>query len=279
MRLYIILSLTLLHLAAVAQQTPQKIVSDMLSAIGQVKTLKYKLKKTERIDATYIKGQQDIKYTRTPRRVYTYLYYPNKGVEILWKEGEHKNEAYVNPNAFPYINVRLNPMGSHMRNNNHHTIYEVGFDYIASIVNNIATTNAAEFSSIFKYEGDVKFDDRDCYKLVIDYYPFKFIPYTVKVGENLTEIAKKNFISDYMILKANKGIDTYDDVVPGQQILIPNAYARKTVLYIDKITNLPISQAMFDEKGLYGQYEYYDLIMNSVISDEEFSSDFSKYGF
>ena len=273
------MSLTLLHLAAVAQQTPQKIVSDMLSAIGQVKTLKYKLKKTERIDATYIKGQQDIKYTRTQRRVYTYLYYPNKGVEILWKEGEHKNEAYVNPNAFPYINVRLNPMGSHMRNNNHHTIYEVGFDYIASIVNNIATTNAAEFSSIFKYEGDVKFDDRDCYKLVIDYYPFKFIPYTVKVGENLTEIAKKNFISDYMILKANKGIDTYDDVVPGQQILIPNAYARKTVLYIDKITNLPISQAMFDEKGLYGQYEYYDLIMNSVISDEEFSSDFSKYGF
>jgi hypothetical protein len=262
-----------------AQQTSQKIVTEMLSAINQVKTLKYKLKKTERIDATFIKGQQDIKFTRSPKRVYTYIYYPNKGVEVLWKEGEHKNEAYVNPNAFPYINVRLNPMGSHMRNNNHHTVNEVGFDYIGSIVNNIASKNAADFANIFKYEGDVKFDERDCYKIVIDYYPFKFIPYTVKAGENLTSIAKNNFVSDYMILKANKNIEDYNDVVAGQQIMIPNAYARKTVLYIDKATYLPISQAMFDDKGLYGQYEYYDVILNSVIPEEEFSSDFSKYGF
>jgi outer membrane lipoprotein-sorting protein len=261
------------------QVSPQEIITNMSSSIENIKTLKYKLKKKERIEDEYKLGEQEVKYNRSPRKIYTKISLPNKGVEVLFREGENNNKAFVNPNAFPYITLTLDPFGSTMRNNNHHTVYEVGFDYINSIVSQISKKSGKDFQKYFLYKGDTLYNNKDCYKILIDYTPFKYENYTVKAGESVKDIGYKYFISDYMILEINEDIDDYDDVEPGQIIKIPNAYARKTLLCIEKKTNLPLLQAMYDEKGLFAQYEFYNVQVNPIITEAEFTKSYKDYNF
>lgn len=262
-----------------SQVSPQDILNNMSSSIENIKTLKYKLKKKERIEDEYKLGEQEVKYNRSPRKIYTKISLPNKGVEVLFREGENNNKAFVNPNAFPYITLSLDPFGSTMRNNNHHTVYEVGFDYINSIVSQISKKSGKDFHKYFLYKGDTLFNNKDCYKILIDYTPFKYENYTVKAGESVKDIGYKLFISDYMILEINEDIDDYDDVKAGQIIKIPNAYARKTLLCIEKKTNLPLLQAMYDEKGLFAQYEFYNVQVNPSITEAEFTKSYKDYNF
>lgn len=259
--------------------TSRQIIDKLFISCSNIQTLRYKLKKLERIGGELKAGEQDVKYNASPKKIYTNIIFPNKGVEVLYVEGSNNGDAYVNPNAFPYITLNLNPYGSLMRKENHHTVHEVGFDYITGILTKIANAAGPDFDNIFQYKGEVKFNNLDCYKIDIDYYPYKLVPYTVKEGENLTDIAYRLSLSDYMILGFNKEVDNFEDVKPGQKILIPNAYARRTVLYIDKQSFLPVLQQMYDEKGLFEQYEFYNVVVNSKIGAEEFSKENKKYGF
>jgi hypothetical protein len=251
----------------------------MFASIEKVETLQFKLKKAERVNGELKYGEQDVKFNRSPRKIYTYIHKPNKGVELLFLEGHNQNKAFINPNGFPYINVNLDPYGSNMRKGNHHTVYEVGFDYIGSIMKKIHTETTRNYEEIFIYKGIVNFDNKECHQVIIDYKPFKYYEYTVKPGETLVDIAYRNHISDFMILEINPELKEYDDVKPGQKITIPNAYAPKTILFIDKTTHLPVVQKMYDEKGLYEQYEFFNLSLNKPLKQEEFKADYKEYNF
>jgi outer membrane lipoprotein-sorting protein len=260
-------------------QTTKKIMDDMLISIHNIHTLRFKLKKTERIDGVLQKAEQEVKFSHTPRMIYTYIHSPNQGVELLWMKGKNDNQVYINPNAFPYVNLNLDPYGSIVRKGNHHTVYEVGFDYIGEIMDHMIKKSGTDFDKYFFYQGEVVFDKRPCYKIVIDYKPFAYVNYTMKANETITSIAYKMFVSDYMILEKNPKIDDYYDVKEGQQVIVPTAYALKTILYVDKENHLPVFQGMYDEKGLFSQYEFYGLQMNQKIEEAEFTKEYSKYNF
>jgi outer membrane lipoprotein-sorting protein len=255
------------------------IITRMLSATDQIETLRFKFKKIERVNGKMQTGEQDIKYLHSPRKTYAYLHSPSKGTQVLWIANANNGKVLVKPTSFPYMSVNLSPFGSIIRKNNHHTVHQIGFDYVSGIVRSIADKSQHEFDNIFLYQGEVTFNNRDCYKVLIDYTPYQYVNYTVQPKENLTSIADKLYISDYMIMQLNPEIDDYDDVKPGQKIKVPNAYAKKTVLYIDKENYLPIVQKMYDEKGLFSQYEFYDLQLNQPISDKEFRKDYEDYDF
>jgi outer membrane lipoprotein-sorting protein len=263
-----------------AQATSSReIVDRMLTATSQIKTLKFKFTKIERVGGKMLTGEQDIKYQHAPRKTYAYLHAPGKGTEVLWVENENSGKVLVKPTSFPYIAVNLSPFGSIVRKNNHHTVHQIGFDYIRGIIGSISEKSGKQFSRYFINQGEVKFENRDCYKILIDYIPYQYIDYTVQPGEDLPAIADKLFVSDYMIMEINPGVDDYNDVKAGQRIKVPNAYARKTVLYIDKETYLPIVQKMYDEKGLFAHYEFHNLELNPAISAEEFSREYKEYSF
>jgi hypothetical protein len=255
------------------------IIYQMLSATEQVNTLTFKLKKSERVNGKMVSGEQDVKYMHAPRKTYAYLHAPSKGTEVLWVAGANNGKVLVKPTSFPYISVSLSPYGSILRKNNHHTVHQVGFDYVAAIIRNIAGKSGEHFDLYFQYQGEVEFDNRTCYKILIDYTPFQYVSYLVQPNEDLPAIAKKLFVSDYMIKEINPGVDDYDDVKAGQQIKVPNAYARKTVLYIDKENHLPLVQKMYDEKGLFSQYEFYSLRLNPALTHAEFSREYEAYDF
>ena len=56
-------------------------------------------------------------------------------------------------------------------------------------------------------------------------------------------------------------------------------YAKKSVVYIDRINYLPLKQEMYDDKGLFEKYEFLNLKINPTIYEEEFTEGFKDYNF
>ena len=251
------------------------IIDQLLKSIENVKTLKYNLKLSERTNGKIINTESSVKLQISPRKLYLYL----KGPELLWVQGQNNGNALVNPGAFPYFNLNLNPYGSIMRKDQHHTIHEMGYEYFASILKNVIKKSGDKFDRYFVFTGEEKWNNRICYKVVISYPEFAYISYTVLRDENLITIARKLGVSEYMILENNSNIKDYHGVREGSQIKVPNAYAKLTIMLIDKQYMLPVSNKIFDDKGLFESYEYYNLQVNPKIADEEFTKNYSDYDF
>ncbi len=281
MKTGMILLLNLFLLTSFTTQNNSREITDkMIRAINNVSTLKYKLKSFERLtDGKYKSSEQDVKYGKNPFRYYIYSIKPDKGAEVLYNSQVNKKDVLVNPNAFPYVNVYLSPYSSVLRKNRHHTSFDVGFDYFAGIVNYLVKESGAEIEDRIRIDGEVRFNNRDCYKLVMNYPEYKHVDYVVKKGETVTSIAKKLFVSDYKILELNKSVAGYDDVQAGKTIKVPNLYAKSVVVYIDKKNLLPIMQEMHDEKGMYERFEFLDLQLNPTFQQNEFTKDFKDYHF
>lgn len=259
-----------------ASLTAKDIVFKMVKSINELERLKYSLKIIERGKKGFNHYESSVKLNRKPRKIYLYI----KGIELLWVSGWNNNKAYVKPNSFPYVNLSLDPLGYLMRQDQHHTLNEMGVDYFASVIEYIAVKNLDRFDSFFKFEGEERVNNRPCYKIIIDNKDFGYENYTVGVNESITSIARKLHISEYMILEVNPKLNDYFDILKkGQVLKVPNAYAKHVTLYIDQLYFLPISIKILDDKGLYEQYDYHFLQVNPKIDDAEFTKNYKDYKF
>jgi len=254
----------------------KEIIFKMTKSIDEVQSLKYNLKITERGKKGYNHYESSVKLNRKPRQIYLYI----KGIELLWKQGWNNGKAYVKPNSFPYVNLSLDPQGSLMRQDQHHTINEMGFDYFGSIIEYTAVKQMDKFDQYFRLEGEERYNNRPCYKVTINNKEFGFTTYTVGKNESLTSIARKLHVSEYMIVENNPKLSDYFDILKeGQQIKVPTWYAKDVVIYIDQFYFLPVGVKVSDDKGLYEQYDYFFLQVNPKIAEEEFTKDYKDYHF
>jgi outer membrane lipoprotein-sorting protein len=254
----------------------KEIVFKMIKTIEDLERLKYSLKIIERGKKGYNHYESSVKLSRKPRKIYLYI----KGIELLWVSGWNNNKAYVKPNSFPYINLSLDPLGFLMRQDQHHTLNEMGVDYFGGLIEYMALKNGNKFDNYFKLEGEERINNRPCYKVIIDNKDFGYETYTVGENESITSIARKLHISEYMILEVNPKFNDYFDILKkGQTIKVPNAYAKHVTLYIDQLYFLPISIKILDDKGLYEQYDYHFLQVNPKIDDAEFTKQYKDYKF
>jgi outer membrane lipoprotein-sorting protein len=252
------------------------LIQKMIKSIEEVQSLKYSLKITERGKKGYNFYESSVKLNRKPRKLYIYI----KGIEVLWTQGVNNGKALVKPNSFPYINLNLDPMGSLMRSDQHHTIYDMGFDYFGGVVGYAVQKLGDKFESCVKYEGEERCNNRPCYKVIITNKDFTYATYTVGEKENITSIARKLFVSEYMILELNPKLNDYFDILKkGQVIKVPSWYAKTVTIYIDQLYFLPIGIKVFDDKGLFEEYNYHFLQVNPKLDDEEFTRDYREYHF
>lgn len=272
------LLLTKLTLSNAQQSTCKDVVDRMMKAIDETKTLSFNFKQLVRVNNSMKKSEINARIQVNPRKVYIHMVYPKERIELLYN-AEKSDKVLVKPNSFPFIPIELDPFSSHLREDNHHTLFELGYTFMGSVIKQAVTMAGKNFDKYFEYKGNVNFEGRDCHAVVITFEDFKFVDYTVKQGENLRKIAQEKKISDFMILENNPKIKDFNDVTPGQVIKIPNGYAKKTILYIDKEHYLPLMIAMFDDKGLYERFEYRNLIVNPKFSDTEFTRNHKDYGF
>lgn len=258
--------------------TANDIFFKTLKAIENIKTMSYTLEMKERIDGNLRYDNYNVKLQVKPFKVYTYSFVPNPGAEALYIEGVNNNKVLVNPNAFPYMNLNLNPASMLLRKNHQFYLLQMGFMYTHNILMQNYVTRKEEFLKCLKLDKDVYWDQKNCYQLTLDYQYFAWINYTVKKNETVTTIAEKNFINDYMILERNN-LKSYEDVKAGQVIKIPNVFCKKYVMYIDKTTLLPLVQIIYDDKGLYSHIEYHNFILNPAFTEMDFSKENKAYGF
>ena len=254
----------------------EELMEKSLKAIREIKGLKYHLKITERGKKGFNNYESSVKFIRNPRQIYLYI----KGIEVLWVQGTNNGKALVKPNSFPFFNLNLDPMGDLMRQDQHHTLNEMGYDYFASIIQHTIDKMGPRFNEVFRYAGEERINNRPCHKIIIDNKDFKYVPYTIGENENITSIARKFFIPEYLILERNPAFKDYFDILKkGQVINIPNWYCRYVVMYVDQLYLVPISIKVVDDRGLFEEYNYHSLQVNPEFAPGEFKRDFKGYGF
>jgi len=266
----------LLITGASQAQSPVQLIRQMIDSAKVLQGFRAEITKEERIDGELIKQISETSLRKTPYSLYLVQRYPKDGVEILARSREDK--PLVNPNAFPWINLNLDPYGHLMRRNQHHTVFDSGFDLLTNILER-ELNELKENTSNIKYKGLVEWEGRPTHQIEVSYPDYGKRLYKVMLGEDLNKIAKKLNISEYSILMLNKNIDFYDDIEPGQEIQVPTSYAKRMVLLIDASYMLPMVTRVYDDNGLYEQYAYRKFILNPKFDEGEFKSDYDKYGF
>jgi hypothetical protein len=201
---------------------------------------------------------------------------PNKGVEILYNEAQWGKKVKVNPGKM-LPNVTLDPYGSKLRKDQHHTIFNSGFGFVGAVIKRAmvkADTDApGKFEELFKYEGDVIWNGRTCYKITITDPTFKYNDYVVKEGETIASLEMKNYYCGYLIVDKNSNVSDVTSLDAGDKVKVPSSYAKKTTLLIDKETYMPIVQTMYDEVGQFERYEFHNVVVNPSLPEKEFTTD------
>ena len=259
--------------------TASQLVAQMLTAGKQVQTAKFSLYKQERIDGKLTSERSVVKLQQKPLKVYLKYETPNPGMEVLFVQGQNENQALIRPSNFPWTTISLSPYNSTMRTGQHHTIYDMGFGQILNITEFMLKKYGTQANSMLKLNGTTTWNNLNCYLLTLENPNFKYVEYTVGKGESLITIANKFKISEYMILEKNPAIDDYNDVSAGQKIKIPTDYAAKISMLLDEKTNLPVVIKVYDDKGLYEQYEYRNLKVNPAFQASEFTKTYKDYKF
>ena len=275
--------LLLLAAATLAQPTfaqevdKHEIFRKMMTTINGIKTLSFKLDKTERIKGEMMPGSQDVKLNVKPFKVYLKVYVPNEGAEVLYIEGKNNGNARVNPGKYMF-NLNLDPDGSMLRKDQHHSVKELGFGYTGDLLNHVYNKYKDKMDDYVQINGEITYDGRKCWNVTLTNKEYKIESYTVKAGEDIIKIARKLRLDEYSLLELNN-IKSYDGVKEGQTIKVPNSLCKKIEMYIDQETYLPLYQKLYDDKGLMATYEYTNLKINPTFKPEEFTEDYSGYDF
>jgi hypothetical protein len=256
----------------------EDIFANMFTAIKNVKTLRATINTYERIENKVNHTRFAIKVNISPYKAYSKDL--DKGIEVLYLQGQKDNEATVNPNGFPYVNLHLDPLGKVMRKDQHQTIGRLGFNYISNILSHSLAKFSDAYTKCVKRDADTVLEGASCYRIELNFPAYTNTKYTVKEkGETVAKLAATYYLSEYQILTLNN-ISWYDDELDvGQQILLPSAYAKSTILFIRKDNNLPVEIKISDDKGFFEEYCYTNLQVNSTIADAEFKEDYSGYHF
>ncbi len=249
----------------------------MVESAARLEGFTAEITKEERIDGKIIKQITAVKLIRQPYQVYLNQRFPKEGVEILCRRDSDR--PLINPNSFPWFNLSLDPYGSLMRRNQHHTVFDSGFDLMSNILSRELNRIGNDTASHIFYKGMIDWQGKPAYHIELANPDYHYTTYQVKSGEDLNTIARKLNISEYAILEINEEVDFFDDVSAGQELQVPSRYAKKMVLYIDKEYMLPLVIKVYDGKGLFEQYAYKKFVLNPTFEKGEFTSEYKDYGF
>ncbi|HWY12915.1 MAG TPA: DUF1571 domain-containing protein [Bacteroidia bacterium] len=259
------------------QNKAAQLIVGMIDSIKNVKTVRTNINSIERINNSYLAAASEIKVNVSPRK----LYFVNKEkkLEILYVTDEHNNKALVKPHVFPYFTLSLDPRGNIMRKNQHYTVNELGFDFIGRTIALVLSKEKENLIKSLTYVGKHERNGYMCYMVIYETKDFPYFEYVVKRKETVTSIALKLSVHDYMLRTKNNLFNDFGYLKEGSKILVPLMYCKKAVLYLDEKTMLPVSVSIYDDIGLFENYDYTNIKINKPIDEKEFTKNYKDYGF
>ncbi len=260
-------------------ENPVQLLEDMLEATDRLQTLRYELKKYERIGDKLTMEHMAFKLRRKPFAVYGYQYSPRSGVEVLFPAEPQSTKALIKPNSFPYVAITLDPYGKTVLENQHQTIFATGFDQVRSLLIAAKKRYADQVSKLVRYGGRLTWDQVPCHKIILEPPNYRVETHTVQAGENLFQIAEKRHVGWYKIMELN-GFSAPDVRLSlGQVLKVPSDYGKVIRLIIDEKRKVPLVVEVEDEKGLYERYEYYKMEVDPPLTELDFSRKNPAYKF
>jgi hypothetical protein len=145
----------------------------------------------------------------------------------------------------------------------HQTFSHIGFQYLVSIMRYYQNSDSS------KYFKAIVVEEKEFYYEVTinDITYHESASYRVKQAEEtIVSIADALHINQFKVWELNKDkhIDYLTPLKISQSLRVPSSYARKTILYVDKDTFLPLTQIIYDNNPIipYEKYIYGMLRLN-----------------
>lgn len=280
MKLRYIASLLLISLGTtVMAQSGVELANKMIAKVKSLKTLQCTFEAQERILGKMSSERNNFKINISPFKAYLKQDYPEKGLEGLFITGENDNKTKINPNAFPWVTLNLDPEGELVMKNHHHPIFHAGFSYVAEVLDMLIKKYQAKTDNLIVNKGTMVYQGQEV--IVLDCNnPFYKIQ-TIKISKPETpyELGKRLYINYYSILEENPGLKPFNDIHAGQTIKVPTDYASKMIIYLHKTQHYPLYIKISDPKGVFEEYKFSNVIINPTFKPEDFSASNPKYKF
>lgn len=261
-------------------QDANSITKQMFATVKSIKSVQYTFESKERLCQGKIHVERStFKINVSPFQVYLYQYVPKNGLQCLYVTGQNNGKAKVNPNSFPWVNLNLDPQGDLMLQERHHSLFDAGFNYTISVLENLIHKYETQKEPLVKYNGILKLQGVECYFLTFTNPNYKLITYVTQANETPISIAKKNGLNFYSIIDNNPSLKPNQIIKAGTKLLIPNDYASKMELFVHKDKYYPVYLKIFDDKGVYEEYYFQQVIINPVFKDIDFSEKNPAYKF
>lgn len=257
---------------ALAQGNPQplKVVIAMLDSIKKIKTYEFELKALERVEkGEYLTAESKVKLLVSPRT----LYFRNekKKISVMYIAGANDNKAFVKAKMLFNTTLSLDPYGSMMRKNQHYTINELGYDYFARTLGNALLKDKEHISQNLKFIGRKVIGGQSCIGIAFEDPDFQYFEYTTQKGDNIASLAQKFNVAEFQIRLKNDLTGHYGNLKAGRELKIPSNYCKKIYLYLSEATLLPVSITIYDDVGLYENYEYSNIKTNQIFTPSDFA--------
>jgi hypothetical protein len=241
-------------------------------------TLEYDFKMQERWMGKTNKAENHTKLSISPYSVYMkFSVSSSPAKEVLYNPALYGSKAQVNIGKY-IPTIGLEPLGNKMRSGQHHTLLDGGVSTINRLMQKTYITHAKEMEANAVIEPLVVFMGKNCLKMTLNSTTFAYSKYVGKKGDNAAKLAKDKLLSEYLILEKNN-LSNYEESLEGRTILLPNLYNKKSILYLDLETHIPIHQEFYDDMGIFEQYTYFNIKQNPVFNALDFNKDNKTYGF
>lgn len=275
----LIISVLILASASLSAQTGIEVANKMITKVKSLKTLQFTFELQERYLGKMISERNNFKLNLSPFKAYFKQDYPEKGLEGLYISGENDNNAKINPNAFPWITLNLNPEGDLMMKNHHHPVFHAGYGYVVEILDMLIKKYQSKTDNLIVNKGIMKYNGEDV--IVLDcnnpFYAVK--DYTLTKAETPYNLGKRLYINYLVILENNPGLKAFSEIPAGQTIKLPTDYASKMLVYLNKTQLTPVYIKVSDPRGLFEEYKFLNVVLNPVFKANVFSADNPDYKF
>jgi len=219
-----------------------------------------------------------VKYSQG--RIYLHMLEgPKQNAEVIFKPGWNDGKVKVHKGSFPDIAVSVQPHGSLMMDTQHHPVEFLDFQVIVNTL--VASARRCE-----RFPGagikevaspTTQAVDSDLITLELQ-APWIEKENVVGQDEDIWSFAKRMGSDPYLILH-NNGLKDIGDISSGMQLKVPECYATRTLLTLNRKTHLPVQLITYDGKGrLYETYDWQNFD-TKPLSDIDFDPDNQEYHF
>lgn len=281
--IFFIFFITVFDYSIVSASDPQltcaTILDQALKVNRSINSVSFTMLANERLNGELVLKKTFFKIENNPYRVYAKQYLPKAGLEAIYPDYSSSDKIILHWNNLSFLKLHLDPFSKPFRKSGHHTIDKAGYSYTMDVLEELQNKYPYKSGTNWQYKGLVKYADVVCHKIIFNNPDFYYFDYTVKKGDNLRSIASRYKICDYMIIENNPDIKMLETLNPGLKVKVPSDYAKQIIIYLDKQNHTLIGLKIYDDKGLFEDYTYFDVRINPLFSSLDFDTENPEYGF